>query len=307
MKPVRIGTRRSQLAKWQANYVADLLLEHFPEVEIEIVPIETEGDRRLDVVLSELGGKGLFIKELERELSDDRIDIAVHSMKDVTVHLAEEYCIPAILERGNPYDAFVSNEYASIDELPQNAVVGTSSLRRQSQLLRIRSDLTIQTLRGNVPTRLGRLGDGDFDAIILAVSGLQRLNLEHHVTQQLSGSHHVPSPGQGAVGVECRSSDTMVQELIASLNHELSYVAVSAERTVNLELGGNCHVPIGIHATIENGRIFMSASVSTPDGQNNVCAQLEGSVGDWKVVALNLAEILRFRGAEEILDDFQQA
>ncbi len=307
MKTVRIGTRRSQLAKWQANYVAGLLLEHFPEVEIEIVSIETEGDRRLDVVLSELGGKGLFIKELERALSDDRIDIAVHSMKDVTVHLAEKYCIPAILERGNPYDAFVSNEFASIDELPQHAVVGTSSLRRQSQLLRIRSDLTIQTLRGNVPTRLGRLGDGDFDAIILAVSGLQRLNLEHHVTQQLRGSCHVPSPGQGAVGVECRSSDIKVQELIASLNHESSHIAVSAERTVNLELGGNCHVPIGIHATVENGRIFMSASVSTPDGENNVCAQLEGSVGDWKVVALNLAEILRFRGAEEILNDFQQA
>ena len=287
---------------WQANHVAGLLQTLHPQVSIEVVPITTEGDRRLDVSLSQLGGKGLFIKELERCLLEDSIDIAVHSMKDVTVNLDSEFCIDVILERANPYDALVSNQFDSLESLPAKAVIGTCSLRRQSQLKSLRPDLQFVTLRGNVPTRLKRLDSGEFDAIILAVSGLTRLGREDRITQILNGEHHIPSPGQGAMGIESRSQDTRVQELIAPLNHESTSIAVKAERLTNRALGGSCVVPVGIHATVGEDRMEMGAFIGSLDGSETVQSSIEGGKSESEEVAKAFAEDLEQRGARKILD-----
>ncbi|MDE0310556.1 MAG: hydroxymethylbilane synthase [Acidiferrobacterales bacterium] len=302
MQNILVGTRGSDLALWQANHVAESLRNLHPEVRIEVVPVKTEGDRRLDVTLSQIGGKGLFIKELERSLHEEKVDIAVHSMKDVTVHLDPELCIDVILDRGNPYDALVSNRYGSIDQLPANATIGTCSVRRKSQLQGIRPDLQFLTLRGNVTTRLNRLDAGEFDAIILAVSGLKRLGLEYRVAQILDGTDHVPSPGQGALGIECRRSDIRIQELIAPLNHEYSSIAVQAERLTNRELGGSCVAPIGIHASADNERIRLSAFVGSVDGSTRIQSSIEGATDDAKAVAHTLAGDLDRQGAQEILN-----
>ena len=305
MQKIRIGTRGSELALWQANHVAELLGKHNSEVQVEIVPIKTEGDRRIDVKLSQFGGKGLFIKELERSLHDDQVDIAVHSMKDVTVKLDPEFCIKVILDRGNPYDALVSNRYGSIDQLPPNATIGTCSLRRKSQLQSLRPDLRFVTLRGNVPTRLKRLDAGEFDAIVLAVSGLNRLGRANRITQVLEGKDHIPSPGQGALGIECRSRDARIQELIAPLNHEQSSIAVHAERLTNRQLGGSCVAPIGIHASVNNGRMEMSASIGSVDGSGRIRSSIEGSTEDSTTIAHAVAGELDRQGAREILNAWE--
>ena len=302
---VRIGTRRSPLALWQANCVQILLRHHCPGADVRIVPITTEADRRLDVPLAEVGGKGLFIKELEHALLDERIDIAVHSMKDVTVNIEPQFTIPAILERGNPYDALVSVKYDGLDDLPRNATVGTCSLRRQCQLLRVRPDFSIKPLRGNVQTRLKKLDNGEFDATVLAVSGLQRLEYENRITEILQGRSHIPSPGQGALGVECRSDDKKMIQLVSPMNHELSSIAVNCERAVNRELGGHCHVPIGIHGEIQNGQICISGFVGTADGKRLAEADAQGPVEDSSSVAGTLADRLKDLGAEEILNASQ--
>ena len=304
MPVTRIGTRGSDLALWQARYVASLLVQQDPSLQVEIIPIKTEGDRRLDVTLSELGGKGLFIKELEQALLDDRIDLAVHSMKDVTVNLDSEFSIPVILERANPFDAFVSNKHQSVGALPPDASIGTCSLRRQCQLLQTNPDLNFVVLRGNVRTRLNKLDQGQFDATILAVSGLRRLGLDQRVTEVLSESPHIPSPGQGALGVECRSDDAASQKLVAPLNHLHSFWSVCAERLANRELGGNCHVPLGILATIGGEHIYMVAALGTPDGSQFLSAQKSGGVADYQEVARSIAASLRQQGAQEILDAF---
>ena len=302
MKEFRIGTRGSELAMWQASHVAGLLQNLHPQVRIEVVPITTEGDRRLDVSLSQLGGKGLFIKELERCLLEDRIDIAVHSMKDVTVNLDPEFCIDVILERANPYDALVSNHFDSLDSLPENAVIGTCSLRRQSQLKSLRPDLQFVTLRGNVPTRLKRLDSGEFDAIVLAVSGLTRLGREGRITQILNGEHHIPSPGQGAMGIECRSRDSQVQEFISPLNHETTSIAVNAERLTNRALGGSCVVPVGIHTTVGGERMKMGAFIGSLDGSECIRSTIQGKISESEKLAKTLADDLEQRGARKILD-----
>ena len=304
MPVTRIGTRGSDLALWQARNVASLLEQHHPSLRVEIVPIKTEGDRRLDVTLSELGGKGLFIKELEQALIDDRIDLAVHSMKDVTVNLESGFSIPVILKRANPFDAFVSNHYQSVSALPPNATIGTCSLRRQCQLLQTNSELNFVVLRGNVPTRLKKLDQGQFDATILAVSGLRRLGLDQRVTEVLSESPHIPSPGQGALGVECRSDDDFSQKLVAPLNHLRSFWSVRAERLANRELGGNCHVPLGILATIDHKHLHMAAALGTPDGSQFLVTQQTGEVSNYQDVARSIAKSLRDQGAQEILDAF---
>ncbi len=301
MKAIRIGTRSSPLALWQARFAARRLMHCHRDMETQIVPVATEADRRQDVPLSDIGGKGLFIKELERALLDGRIDIAVHSMKDVTVNLAPDFHIPVILERANPYDALVSVKFRSLGELPAGARLGTCSLRRQCQLLRVRSDLQIQPLRGNVQTRLKKLAQGEFDATLLAVSGLQRLQFEDRICEVLKEMPHVPSPGQGALGIECRNTDARVIEMLVPLNHPPSQTAVEAERAVNRELGGHCHVPIGIHARITGDRLRICGSVGTPDGQTNVDAQAEGPAADSCAVAAQLAARLKALGAEEIL------
>ena len=306
MQEIRIGTRGSQLALWQADHVAGLLSESDSGLKVEIVPIKTEGDRRQDVSLSEIGGKGLFIKELEYALLERKIDIAVHSMKDVTVHMEPEFCIPVILNRANPFDALVSVKYDSLQELPESAIIGTCSLRRQSQLLSIRPDLQIISLRGNVPTRLNRLDSGKFDAIVLAVSGLQRLGLEHRITQILSSDAHLPSPGQGALGIQCRTEDTDTQELIGSLNDQDSHTAVSAERVANSSLGGSCYVPVGIYATIQSDRINICGFVGSPDGSRTVHDSNSGTRSNSERLACDLATALKNQGAQEILDACEQ-
>ncbi len=301
MQVIRIGTRGSDLAMWQAEHVASHLC-NISGRQIEVGPIKTEGDRRVDVPLSEIGGKGLFIKELEHALVQKDIDIAVHSMKDVTVNLDSRFCIPVILKRENPYDALISSRYQSLADLPLNAVVGTSSLRRKSQLLTLRPDLDIQMLRGNVPTRLGRLDEGRYDAIVLAVSGLKRLGMDHRITQVLRGKNHIPSPGQGALGIECRSGDKETRELIAPLNHAHSSIAVQAERLVNRALGGSCLTPIGIHASISGDSIRMSAWIGSVDGRQTIRADTKGRMAEFERVAQSLAKMLEDQGAQEILD-----
>ncbi len=301
MSVVRIGTRDSQLALWQAHHIAGRINSRMPGVETEIVPIKTEADLRQDVLLAELGGKGLFIKELERALLDHRIDIAVHSMKDVTVDLREEFHIAAILPRENPYDALVSSKYQSLTDLPPNAIIGTCSLRRQSQLLSIRPDLTIVPLRGNVTTRLKRLDDGGCDAIVLAVSGLRRLGLEKRITEILHQLPHIPSPGQGALGVECRLSDRQLIEDLKMLDHEPSHVEVEAERMVNAGLGGSCHVPIGVLANCQADRYELSAYVGRVDARQTIIEKLSGSIDRLSSGIEVMVEKLHQRGAQKIL------
>ena len=302
MNILRIGTRGSELAIWQAKYVSSQLQEHHSDLEVEICYIKTEGDKRTDVPLTEIGGKNLFVKELEVALLDGRIDIAVHSMKDVTVNLRPEFDIPVILQRENPCDALVSNSYKSLEELPLDATIGTSSLRRQSQLLMTRKDLNIKTLRGNVQTRLKRLDEGSYDAIILAVAGLKRLELEYRITQELPVEHFVPSPGQGALGVECRANDDATHELILPLDHSSTHTLVNAERIVNRRLGGSCFVPLGVHAQSETKSVNIHAYLGDPLGSRNLSDTVSTTLENCIDTAETLAENLLSRGAREILE-----
>ena len=301
MNRIRIGTRGSVLALWQANYVAMRLHETYPDLVVETVPIKTEGDRRQDVPLVQIGGKGLFVKELESALLDDRIDIAVHSMKDVTVNMPEDFCIPVILEREDPRDALVSNHYQSIEDLPQNATVGTCSPRRRSQLLSMRPDIQVKELRGNVPTRLKKLDDGQFDAIILAIAGLNRLGLQERITQRFDPEIFVPSPGQGAMGIECRANDSEMLELLEPLNHSTTFSCVSAERQVNRRLGGSCHSPMGVFACNSNNELKIRAWVGNLDGSDWILKH-SGETADKESLAVDeLVEKLSNAGALEIL------
>ena len=298
---IRIGTRGSVLALWQANYVAIRLQESDPDLVVETVPIKTEGDRRQDVPLVQIGGKGLFIKELESALLDGRIDIAVHSMKDVTVNVPENFCIPVILEREDPRDALVSNHFQSVADLPKNATVGTCSPRRCSQLLSERPDIQVKELRGNVPTRLKKLDNGQFDAIILAIAGLNRLGLQERITQRLDPEVFVPSPGQGAMGIECRANDVEVLELLKPLNHLTTFSCVSAERQVNRRLGGSCHSPMGVFASNSNDKFEIRAWVGNLDGSKWILKS-SGETADKENLAVDeLVEKLSDAGALEIL------
>ena len=301
MKTIRIGTRGSDLAVWQARFVASVLVQRHSGLNVEMRLIKTEGDRRTDVPLTEIGGKNLFVKELEYALLDGQIDIAVHSMKDVTVNLGPDFEIPIFLKRENPCDAFVSNTFASIEELPHNARVGTCSLRRQSQLLAARKDLTVAPLRGNVPTRLARLDEGRFDGIILAVAGLKRLGLDQRIAQIMPAERYVPSPGQGALGIECRTDDLSVREIIAPLNHDQTWISVNAERQVNRRLGGSCHVPLGVYAQMLDQRIKITASVGLVDGSRQIRETASGCTNEAMEVADVLADTLIASGAEEII------
>lgn len=303
MNKIRIGTRGSTLALWQAKHVASLISNSKKDLEVEIVSIKTEGDQRQDVPLADIGGKGLFIKELENALVDRRIDIAVHSMKDVTVNLADEFQIPVILKRENPFDALVSNRYQSVDELPSGARVGTCSPRRRSQLLSLRSDLQVLNLRGNVTTRLNRLDNGDFDAVILAVAGLRRLELEYRIRQILSVEDFVPSPGQGALGIECRADDTDVKNIIESLNDTLTFDLVQAEREANRLLGGNCHMPLGIYASLhDKEECSIKGWAGLLDGSDYVSVETVEYAGDPLLAAASLADSMIESGAQKILD-----
>ncbi len=298
---VRIATRKSALALWQAEYVKAQLLSHYPHLTVELVPMSTQGDKILDTPLAKIGGKGLFIKELEIAMLEGRADIAVHSMKDVPVAFPEEFGLHAICERENPFDAFVSNHYPSVDALPQGAIVGTSSLRRQCQLRKHRPDLTIRDLRGNVNTRLAKLDAGDYDAIILASAGLIRLGFEDRIAQSLPPSVSLPAVGQGAVGIECLNSDKGLIELVSALNHRETAIRVTAERAMNTRLEGGCQVPIGSYAILDGDTLTLSGMVGKPDGTTLLFASSTGKAEQAGQIGVEVAEALLEQGAGDIL------
>lgn len=302
MNTLRIGTRKSPLALWQAHFIKSALEAHHPDLECELVTMTTEGDRILDTPLAKVGGKGLFIKELEQALWDGRADIAVHSMKDVTVDLPEGLHIPVICERELPWDAFVSNKYAAFDQLPDGAKVGTSSLRRQMQLSHARPDLEIISLRGNVNTRLAKLDAGDYDAIILAAAGLIRLEMADRIAETLSPDVSLPAVGQGAVGIECRADDDETLALLLPLDHATTHARVLAERAMNAALEGGCQVPIAGFAEIHDDTLHLRGIVGTPDGTRMLRADIAGHVRDAASLGNELATQLLDQGAGDILN-----
>ncbi len=299
---IRIATRKSDLAMWQAHYVQAKLLEHHPDVKVELLPMSTQGDRILDTPLAKIGGKGLFIKELEIAMQNGEADIAVHSMKDVPIAFPDGFGLHAICERENPFDAFVSNTFESLDALPHGAVVGTSSLRRQCQLRAFRDDLVIKDLRGNVNTRLAKLDDGQYDAIILAAAGLIRLGMKDRIRQELDVDISLPAVGQGAVGIECRNDDAELIALLTALNDSETSARVSAERSMNKALEGGCQVPIGSYAVLNGGQLFLRGLVGTPDGKTILRSQAEGPLVDAEKIGLAVANELLNQGAKSILD-----
>ncbi len=298
---LRIATRKSPLALWQTHHVAQALQQTHPQLEIELVEITTKGDKILDVPLAKIGGKGLFVKELEHCLFDKRADIAVHSVKDLPVEFPEGLILPVILARANPYDAFVSNEYANLAALPEGSIVGTASLRRQSQLLNHRPDLKIRSLRGNVGTRLSKLDQGEFDAIILAAVGLQRLNMEDRIRQIFTSDIMLPAIGQGAIGIECREGDSNTMELIKVLNDHLTASRVIAERALNRRLNGGCQVPIGGFAQIEGDNLTLQGFVGDLEGKQVLRESIQGSIESAESLGDTLGKTLLAQGADKLL------
>ncbi|MCB6182773.1 hydroxymethylbilane synthase [Leeia sp. TBRC 13508] len=301
-----IATRESPLALWQAEHVQQLIKNTFPELEVTLLGMTTQGDRILDVSLSKIGGKGLFVKELEVAMQEGRADIAVHSMKDVPMHLPEGFALPTILEREDPRDAFVSNQYASLDELPAGSIVGTSSLRRESQLRAKYPHLVIQPLRGNLGTRLKKLDDGQYAAIILAVAGLKRLGLEARIRGTLSTEQSLPAVGQGAVGIECRADQPEVIALLQQLNHTETSLRVIAERAMSRTLGGSCQVPLGGFAELEGSALRLRGFVAEPDGSRVLSAEkfitLEGADETAaNQLGIDVANLLIQQGADKIM------
>ncbi|MDZ7279888.1 hydroxymethylbilane synthase [Pantoea eucrina] len=305
-KIFRIATRQSPLALWQAQYVQQRLMAAHPGLRVELVPMVTKGDIILDTPLAKVGGKGLFVKELEQAMLENRADLAVHSMKDVPVAFPEGLGLVTICERDDPRDAFVSNRYASLDELPQGAIVGTSSLRRQCQISARRPDLIIRSLRGNVGTRLSKLDAGEYDAIILAAAGLKRLGLDSRIRQALPAEYSLPAVGQGAVGIECRLDDAELITLLSALNHSDTAVCVRAERAMNTRLEGGCQVPIGSFAVLEGDELWLRGLVGSPDGHQMVVGERRGPRDQAEQMGISLADELLNGGAREILHDVYQ-
>ena len=303
---MRIATRKSPLAMWQAEHVSALLTKLYPGLEIQIVGMTTKGDKILDAPLAKVGGKGLFVKELEQGMLEGVADIAVHSMKDVPVEFPEGLHLAVIMDREDPRDAFVSNRYEGLDDLPQGACVGTSSLRRQCQLADRRPDLRIEPLRGNVNTRLAKLDAGEYDAIILAAAGLMRLGFESRIRSRIAPQDSLPAIGQGAIGIECRSADPRVNDLIAPLHHRDTADRVLAERAMNARLHGGCQVPIAGHALIEGDRLVLKGLVGTPDGSRILRAESTGPREDWEAIGTRVADDLLAQGAGEILSALQE-
>ena len=301
MQTLKIATRQSPLALWQAEHIRARLQELYPDLEVELVKFVTQGDKILDTPLAKIGGKGLFVKELEAALLDGRADLAVHSMKDVPMHLPEGLCLPVICEREDPFDAFVSNHFVHFDDLPQGARVGTSSLRRKCQILKQRPDLTIIDLRGNVGTRLSKLDEGQYDAIILASAGLKRLGLESRIRHSLAPEISLPAVGQGALGLECRTNDQTVLDLIRPLLDEKTWHCVRTERAFNAYLEGGCQVPIAGYATLDGNQISIEGRVGSVDGQTLLCAQQSDHTEHAEQLGIRLAQQLLQQGAGELL------
>ena len=298
---LRIATRRSPLALWQAEHVRAQLVQRHPGLEVTLLPLTTSGDRQAGQALARSGGKGLFVKELEEALGERRADLAVHSMKDVPVSQQAGLALAAFLAGGDPRDAFVSNAYARLGELPRGARVGTSSLRRQSQLRAERPDLAVAELRGNVGTRLARLDEKNFDAVLLACAGLQRLGLGARITEPLAVERFVPAIGQGVIGIECRADDTHTRSLVAVLNDVASATRLAAERAMNAKLGGSCTVPVAGHAVVQGGQVRLAGLVAAPDGTRVVKGVIEGPVERAAELGGALAEQLLTAGAAKIL------
>ncbi|MEF9956638.1 MAG: hydroxymethylbilane synthase [Acinetobacter sp.] len=301
MKTLKIATRQSPLALWQAEHIRSRLNQLYPDLTVELVKFVTQGDKILDTPLAKIGGKGLFVKELEAALLDGRADLAVHSMKDVPMHLPEGLTLAVICEREDPFDAFVSNQYQHFNELPQGAKVGTSSLRRKCQILQQRPDLEIIDLRGNVGTRLSKLDEGLYDAIILASAGLKRLGLADRIRHSLSAEISLPAVGQGALGLECRSNDSALLKLIEPLQHQETSNCVRAERAFNAYLEGGCQVPIAGYATLLNDQIQIEGRVGSVDGKVILKAQRVGAIEQAEQLGEQLAEDLLAQGAGDLL------
>ena len=292
MKTLKIATRQSPLALWQAEHIRARLEAMHADLTVELVTFVTQGDKILDTPLAKIGGKGLFVKELEAALMDGRADLAVHSMKDVPMALPEGLSLAVICEREDPLDAFVSNHYASFADLPQGAKVGTSSLRRKCQILKARPDLEIIDLRGNVGTRLSKLDDGQYDAIILASAGLKRLGLAERIRHTIQPAVSLPAVGQGALGLECRSQDQAVLDLILPLMHAETNMCVRAERAFNAYLEGGCQVPIAGYATLQNGQLQIEGRVGSVDGQTILKAVQYGAPEQAEMLGEELAKAL---------------
>jgi hydroxymethylbilane synthase len=300
-RPLIIATRESALALWQANHVRDRLMSLHPDLQVDLLGMTTQGDQILDVTLNKIGGKGLFVKELEQALQDGRADLAVHSLKDVPMVLPEGFALAAIGEREDPRDAFVSNQYRRLSELAPGAVVGTSSLRRESQLRARYPHLDIQPLRGNVNTRLRKLDEGHYAAIILAAAGLKRLGFENRIAALLEPEQSLPAAGQGALGIETRADREDLQPLLAPLHHPETAACVRAEREVSRQLGGSCQVPLGAYAIIRTGVLVLRGFVATPDGKTFLQAEATGSIEAPETLGQQLAHSLREQGADAIL------
>lgn len=298
---IRIATRKSPLAMWQAEHVSAALKAAHPGLEVALIGMSTKGDKILDSPLAKIGGKGLFVKELEVGMLEGEADIAVHSMKDVPMEFPQGLHLAVILEREDPRDAFVSNTYHSFDDLPQGAKVGTSSLRRQAQLMERRPDLEILTLRGNVNTRLAKLDAGEYDAIILAAAGLKRLGFAERIAEEITPESSLPAIAQGAIGIECRSDDPRVNELLAPLNHADTATRVLAERAMNQRLNGGCQVPIAGYSVLEGDEIFIRGLVGEPDGSRILRAEGRGPADQNEAIGQAVADQLLADGAGDIL------
>ena len=298
---IRIATRKSLLALWQAEDVKKRLEQVHPHIEVELVPMTTKGDVLLDTPLAKIGGKGLFIKELEVAMLEGRADIAVHSMKDVPVEFPEGLGLTVICEREDPRDAFVSNHYTHLEQMPAGAVVGTASLRRECQIRARYPHLEVKVLRGNVQTRLRKLDDGEYDAIILAAAGLKRLELEDRIAGLMSPEDSLPANGQGAVGIECRLDDAELLALLAPLDHQETRLRVEAERAMNQGLQGGCQVPIGSYAELQGDQLRLRGLVGYPDGRQVLYEEMTGPASQGKEMGAEMAKRLLARGADKIL------
>ncbi|KPK00398.1 MAG: hypothetical protein AMK71_08390 [Nitrospira bacterium SG8_35_4] len=297
-----IATRGSKLALWQAEWIKSQIKNIHPDMEVELNKIKTTGDKILDVPLAQVGGKGLFVKEIEEAMLRGEADLAVHSMKDVPTDLPEGLHLSAICKREDPRDAFIAGPgISSFHDLPQGARVGTSSLRRMCQLLNKRPDIKITQLRGNVDTRLRKLDEGEFDAIILATAGVKRLGYETRITEKISTQTSLPAIGQGAVGIECRTDDEFINDLLSKLNHEETWVCVSAERAFLKKLEGGCQVPIASHAQLKDGQLMIEGLVGSLDGKTLIKSSIQGKSEDAEPLGTALAEKLLSQGAGEIL------
>lgn len=300
-KEIKIGTRRSALALWQANWIKDNLLNNYPDLSVTLIKITTSGDKFLDAPLSEVGGKGLFTKEIEEALLDQRVDIAVHSMKDVPALLPEKLSIAVITEREDPRDVLISKEKVTLSNLPEGARVGTSSLRRQAQLLKFRPDLKILPLRGNVGTRINKLENNDLDAIVLAAAGVKRLKWENKITEYIDTDICLPAIGQGALGLEIRANDQDILRHIKSFDHQKTHIALTAERALLKKLQGGCQVPIAAYGEVDEKNIKLTAMVLSIDGKRFIKESSLSSLYKAEQLGLEVAERLLLNGADEII------